>query len=72
MCNRFVLCSQKELKETFKQIDKDGSGSVSFDELKEALVGFGFADQDIRDMIALYDTNKDGVLSYDEFIRFWK
>jgi len=55
----------------FEKFDVDRSHGVSFDEAKVILGEFGFSDQEIRDMIAIHDTNKDGLLQYEEFIHFW-
>ena len=55
----------------FEKFDADRNHGVSFDEAKVILEEFGFSDQEIRDMIAIHDTNKDGLLQYEEFIHFW-
>lgn len=52
----------------FEQADKDGSGSVDMDELKEALeeAGRPADDESVRETMEALDTNNDGVLSLDE------
>ena len=55
----------------FRKFDKDANNSISFDEAKVILAGFEFSDTEIQDMITIHDTNKDGLLQYDEFVNFW-
>ncbi|KAK6123279.1 hypothetical protein DH2020_042975 [Rehmannia glutinosa] len=54
--------------------DKDGSGYIELDELREALVDeSGEADLDVvNDIMREVDTDKDGQISYDEFVAMMK
>jgi calcium-dependent protein kinase len=52
--------------QAFKQLDKDGSGTISLEELAEALRTFGIYD-DAKDLLASADTNDDGQIDYAEF-----
>tara|TARA_B110001452_G_scaffold267342_1_gene276848 strand:- start:762 stop:1400 length:639 start_codon:yes stop_codon:yes gene_type:complete len=52
----------------FEQADKDGSGAVDMDELKEALeeAGRPADDESVRETMEALDTDNDGVLSLEE------
>lgn len=54
----------------FNEFDKDKSGSVSVAEAKPILRKVGLSDEEIEDLVAKHDTNKDGELQYDEFVSF--
>ena len=53
----------------FEKFDKDKSGTLSAEELKEAAMAAGRPadDETIRDTISALDTNNDGVVSLEEF-----
>ncbi|VDN13006.1 unnamed protein product [Dibothriocephalus latus] len=59
-------------KQLFKSIDKDGSGTLSAEELKDFLRRTG--SEDLQDSVyawmKVYDTNKDGQLNYQEFLGY--
>jgi len=63
----------EELSETFKTIDKDGSGHIDLSELKTALdiVGFKLPQWQVRKMVEDWDKDANGPgkgqLSFDEF-----
>lgn len=66
----------KSAKETFAQLDKDGSGTLTVQELRDMLSHSGkgckpLTDEEIEEVIAQFDTNGDGVLSYSEFVSMW-
>lgn len=52
--------------QAFKQLDKDGSGTITIDELQDALKKFGIFD-DAKELLAVADTNQDGMIDYAEF-----
>jgi hypothetical protein len=54
------------LLQAFKQLDKDGSGTISIEELAEALRKFGIYDN-ARELLATADKNGDGQIDYAEF-----
>ncbi|KAL5212068.1 hypothetical protein ABZP36_022915 [Zizania latifolia] len=59
------------LKEMFKAMDTDGSGAITFDELKEGLRRYGsynLREAEIRDLMDAADVDKRGTIDYDEFI----
>ena len=58
-----------DLWELYDKVDADKSGSVSSAELKKHLVDGGFkTDAEVDEMFATGDKNKDGELSFNEFI----
>lgn len=65
----YVRASQNFI-EWFKRIDKDGSGTISFDELKDSLYNKGrhkykkFNDQAILTLIEMFDTSKCVCVGY--------
>ena len=54
------------MKAAFRLFDKDGSGSISQDELKKAL---GIEDQDeiLSKLLEEIDENNDGEIQFEEF-----
>ena len=58
------------LKEMFKAMDTDGSGAITFDELKEGLTRYGsnLRESEIRDLMDAADVDNSGTIDYDEFI----
>ena len=54
----------------FDEFDQDKSGSVSLSEVRPVLAHLGMSDDQIAELVARYDSNKDGELQYDEFISF--
>lgn len=63
-----ALFSEKKLKAAFKMFDKDDSGCISKDEVKESLLKVGkFTEDDINEIIGQVDENGDGEISFEEF-----
>ncbi|XAR50101.1 Non-specific serine/threonine protein kinase [Bertholletia excelsa] len=58
----------------FSFFDKDGSGYIELEELREALAGeSGETDADVlHDIMREVDTDKDGRISYEEFVAMMK
>ncbi|KAL7131400.1 hypothetical protein ABFS83_12G000800 [Erythranthe nasuta] len=58
------------LKELFKMIDTDNSGTITFDELKEGLrrVGSDLMESEIKDLMDAADIDNSGTIDYGEFI----
>ncbi|CAN6245488.1 unnamed protein product [Urochloa humidicola] len=58
------------LKEMFKAMDTDGSGAITFEELKEGLSrhGSNLRESEIRDLMDAADVDRSGTIDYDEFI----
>ncbi|XP_059443546.1 calcium-dependent protein kinase 1-like [Corylus avellana] len=58
------------LKEMFKMIDTDGSGQISFEELKAGLqrVGANLKESEIYDLMQAADVDNSGTIDYGEFV----
>lgn len=65
--NRQKLLNQDKLEATFKIFDKDGSGTISCDELKSLLHIKSEDKKTIEDLIKEVDKNSDGEISLSEF-----
>lgn len=60
-----------ELYQTFKRFDQDGDGRISASELANVLSSCGSApsSEEVKMMIDNFDTDKDGCLDFDEFVK---
>ncbi|CAL5098442.1 unnamed protein product [Urochloa decumbens] len=58
------------LKEMFKNIDKDNSGTITLDELKNGLAKHGtkLTDGEIQQLMEAADADGNGLIDYDEFV----
>ncbi|CAN0879295.1 Calcium-dependent protein kinase 2 [Linum grandiflorum] len=58
------------LREMFKMIDTDNSGTITFEELKSGLKTFGanLDESEIYDLMQAADINNNGAIDYPEFI----
>ncbi|KAJ9559118.1 hypothetical protein OSB04_013732 [Centaurea solstitialis] len=58
------------LKRMFKMIDKDNSGCITFEELKEGLssLGANLDELEIRDLMQAADIDNNGSIDYEEFV----
>lgn len=63
--------SEERLAEAFDRLDSDDSGFISAANLKE-LLGNEFSDLDIDEIIQEVDFEKDGKVSYNEFLALWE
>ena len=65
---------ENEIKEIFDYFDKDGSGEIDSDELKDCLkcLGENVVDEEVNDMIAAMDIDGDGTISFVEFLKEMK
>ena len=67
--NRQKLLSKERLQGAFSAFDKDGSGSISADELKEMLGGGQDYDPQVwNELIREVDQNGDGEIDLKEFM----
>ncbi|CAL0319937.1 unnamed protein product [Lupinus luteus] len=66
--------NDEHIHKAFKFFDKDGSGYIELDELQDALtVESGETDVDVLiDIMRDVDTDKDGRISYEEFVAMMK
>ncbi|XP_031276242.1 calcium-dependent protein kinase 10-like [Pistacia vera] len=66
--------NDEHFRRAFMFFDKDGSGYIELDELREALADeSGETDTDVlNDIMREVDTDKDGCISYDEFVAMMK
>ncbi len=60
-----------ELRAAFQVFDTDQSGTITLDELKNAieLLGEDVTHQELEEWLKLADVDCDGQIDYDEFIR---
>lgn len=65
--------TRKELEATFKKYDSDGNGFLTMDELQHVMSSMGrhMSRNEIKSMITSLDSNKDGKISFDEFIKLF-
>ena len=63
--------SDEKILDVFKSFDKDGNGYVSASELRSIMMSLGeiLTDVEVDEMIREADTNGDGQIDYDEFVR---
>ncbi len=61
-----VYLKEERLYEAFKAFDKDGSGKISTDEIKNVMQTDD--ESKILELIKTFDTNGDGEIDYNEFI----
>ncbi|RZS10491.1 hypothetical protein BHM03_00041733 [Ensete ventricosum] len=68
------MANDEHIRRAFSFFDKDGNGFIEPEELREALAEDGSADSmDVaNDILLEVDTDKDGRISYDEFVAMMK
>ncbi|KAL7195035.1 hypothetical protein ACSBR1_035288 [Camellia fascicularis] len=81
-CGEFVavslylqrMANDEHLRKAFSYFDKDGNGFIEPDELRDALMEDGVDDctNVANDIFHEVDTDKDGRISYDEFVAMMK
>ncbi|XP_015897254.1 calcium-dependent protein kinase 13 isoform X1 [Ziziphus jujuba] len=81
-CGEFVavslhlqrMANDEHLRKAFSYFDKDGNGYIEPDELRDSLMEDGADDcTDVaNDIFQEVDTDKDGLISYDEFVAMMK
>lgn len=67
--------SREFLWDVFQRVDKDRSGSITADELQQALSNgtwTPFNPETVRLMIGMFDKNQTGTVSFEEFGALWK
>eukprot|EP01118_Nematostelium_gracile_P019968 TRINITY_DN949_c0_g1_i2.p2 TRINITY_DN949_c0_g1~~TRINITY_DN949_c0_g1_i2.p2 ORF type:complete len:157 (+),score=48.53 TRINITY_DN949_c0_g1_i2:90-560(+) len=65
---------ENKLREAFKVFDRNGDGSISKDELVQVMKNLGrkLTKQEAEDMLKSADTDGNGQIDYEEFIRLMK
>ena len=60
-----------EIKETFKEMDVDGNGTITSEELQKVMKEQGekLPEALINVMVAMADTNGDGKIDFEEFLQ---
>mmetsp|Transcript_15556 Transcript_15556/g.2591 ORF Transcript_15556/g.2591 Transcript_15556/m.2591 type:complete len:163 (+) Transcript_15556:1084-1572(+) len=63
--------SSFSLYEAFQALDRDRNGFVTIDEFRDVLLANGvYADiKDLESLMEIYDKNRDGRVSYSEFVQ---
>ncbi|XP_075619862.1 uncharacterized protein LOC104636824 isoform X2 [Balearica regulorum gibbericeps] len=69
--SQFEPCVEKEILQAFKVFDCDGTGKISFENLKVVAseVGEDITDEELQEMIDEADVNGDGEVDKQEFLR---
>jgi Ca2+-binding EF-hand superfamily protein len=63
-----IYLKEEKIYEAFKTFDKDGSGKISTEEVKQILKVENDDIKMIEEMIQSFDINKDGEIDYNEFL----
>jgi calcium-dependent protein kinase len=58
------------LKELFKSIDEDGSGTITLEEMRKALTKWEhkISDAELSNLMTIADVDGDGLIDYNEFV----
>ncbi|GLT34395.1 hypothetical protein SLA2020_089130 [Shorea laevis] len=67
--HRHRVETEENLSRAFQYFDKDGSGFITSDELRQAMTRYGMGDEaTIDEILNDVDTDRDGRINYDEFV----
>jgi calcium-dependent protein kinase len=69
MCSSRIQMNDNLIRDAFKRFDKDNSGFITIDNLKEVL-GDDYRGQDIEAMLKEADIRQDGRISLEEFFEY--
>ena len=63
--------NEEELLKAFKVFDKEGNGLININEMKHIMLtsGNNLSESEINNMLTEADTDMDGYINYEEFIR---
>lgn len=71
--NEKNIITNEKLAQAFKMFDKDGSGAITADEIKEVLGFDSSINQKILDdIIKEVDENGDGEIQFEEFVHMMR
>ncbi|XP_022753582.1 calcium-dependent protein kinase 29-like [Durio zibethinus] len=71
--DRHRLDREENIHKAFRFFDKDGSGFITRDELRQAMSEYGMGDEaTVDEVIEDVDTDKDGRINYEEFVAMMK
>jgi len=57
-----------QLRNAFRDLDEDNSGTLELSEIKQAFMGLGLTDDQLDDIFKNIDLNNDGEIEYSEFL----
>jgi len=65
-----ALQAEVGLLEIFRELDKDGSGQITVDELRQVMLETeqSMSEQEFNEMVAKVDKNNDKKIKYQEFV----
>ena len=72
MMNRMWIEGEDAIRQAFEVFDSDGSGSIDereFRSVMEAYLDEDFTESDVTEMISSADTDGDGSLNLEEFVK---
>ncbi|KAK9740068.1 hypothetical protein RND81_03G008900 [Saponaria officinalis] len=71
--HRHRLDKDENLYKTFQFFDKDNSGYITKEELRQAMEEYGMGDEaTIKEILDDVDTDQDGQINYEEFVAMMK
>jgi len=71
--NRKLTSKEERMRKIFRCLDRDGSNTLTAEEIKEAVISInsGISLEKCNELIAEADTNKDGVIDYEEWLKIF-
>ena len=67
-----ALCRNEDIAACFEELDKDGNGVLSPEEVISVIQErLGFDDSMARYLVEMFDQNQDGSLDKTEFMQLW-
>ncbi|XP_005112938.1 calmodulin-like protein 5 [Aplysia californica] len=64
--------TEADLRSSFKEIDADGTGYITIDELKKEFEEQNKDCSEVEKILDIVDTNDDGKVNFEEFLAAWK
>jgi len=71
--NRKLTSKEERMRKIFRSLDRDGSNTLTAEEIKEVVMSSnsGISLEKCKELIAEADTNKDGVIDYEEWLKIF-